>query len=291
MITLVILHPGEGSLSELGDLLRRSREQLGLSLEEVEALTHIKSLYLQALEAENFAILPNRVATHGFLRNYASVLKLDASNVLGLYEASQGRPPTSRLSLSENGIQFKDISMMPRPRFSPDLFIGFLVITALVGIILYFVYQQYMSSPETASVTGLASPTAEAAILLPTPTPPPTHTPTPTATPSPLFYTGVTVELVITDQSWVQVLVDEVKAFEGVLAAGERRQWTGERQVIVRAGNAGGVEVIVNGESQGLMGERGQVADQVWEKREDGITASPQENVTNTPTSTPTPIP
>jgi cytoskeletal protein RodZ len=145
-------------LSELGDLLRRSREQLGLSLEEVEALTHIKGSYLQALEAENFDILPNRVAAHGFLRNYASVLKLDANHVLGLYEAGQGRSPTSRLSLSQDGIRLKDISMMPRPRFSPDLLIGFLVITALVGIILYFVYRQYMSSPEMASATGFASP-------------------------------------------------------------------------------------------------------------------------------------
>jgi cytoskeletal protein RodZ len=280
-----------GPLSELGDLLRRSREQLGLSLEEVEALTHIKSSYLQALEAENFDILPNRVAARGFLRNYGPVLKLDVNHVLELYEASQGRPPASRRALSQDSIRLKSISMMPRPRISPDLIIGFLVITALVGIILYFVYQQYMSSPEMASATGFASPTAEAAILLPTPTPPPTHTPTPTATPSPLFYTGVTVELVISDPSWVQVVVDEVKAFEGVLAAGERKHWTGERQVIVRAGNAGGVEVIVNGESQGLMGERGQVADQVWEKREEGVTASPQENVTTTPTSTPTSTP
>ena len=278
-------------MSELGDVLRRSREQLGLSLEDVEALTHIKSSYLQALEAENFDVLPNRVAAHGFLRNYASALKLDASHVLELYDRSQGRSPASRLSPSQDGIRLKDISMMPRPRLSPDLLIGFLVITALVGIILYFVYQQYMSSPQMASVTGFASPTAEAAILLPTPTPPPTLTPTPTATPSPLFYTGVTVELVITDQSWVQVLVDDVKAFEGVLAAGERRHWNGERQVIVRAGNAGGVEVIVNGESKGLMGEVGQVADQVWEKREEGVTVSPQENVTTTPTPTPTPVP
>ncbi len=278
-------------MSELGDLLRRSREQLGLSLEEVEALTHIKSSYLQGLETENFDILPNRVAAQGFLRNYASVLKLDENHVLGLYEASQGRSPTSRPSLSQDAIRLKNISMMPRPRFSPDLLVGFLAITALVGVILYFVYRQYMSSPEMTSALGFASPTAEAAILLPTPTPPPTHTPTPTATPSPLFYTGVTVELVITDQSWVQVLVDEVKAFEGVLAAGERRHWTGERQVIVRAGNAGGVEAIVNGESQGLMGERGQVADQVWEKREEGGTAAPPENVTTTPTPTPTRAP
>ena len=278
-------------MGELGDLLRRSREQSGITLEEIEAATHIKRTYLEALEVENFDVLPNQVATYGFLRNYASVLKLDATHVRELYEQCQRRSPASRLSLSEDGIQFKNISMMPSPRFSSDLFIGFLVITALVGAILYFVYRQYMSSPEMTSATGLASATGEAAILLPTPTSPPTNTPTPTLTPSPLFYTGVTVELVITEKSWVQVLVDEVKAFEGVLEAGERRHWTGDRQVIVHAGNAGGVEVIVNGEPKGLMGESGQLADQVWEKREVGATASPQEKVTNTPTPSPTPTP
>jgi cytoskeleton protein RodZ len=278
-------------MGELGDLLRRSREQSGSTLEEIEAATRIKQTYLEALEAENFDVLPNRVAAHGFLRNYASALKLDATHVLELYEQSQGRSVSSRPSLSADKIQFKNISMMPPPRFSLDLFIGFLLIIALGGAILYFVDRRYLSSPEMASGMGHASGTAEAAILLPTPTPPPTNTSTPTVTPSPLFYTGVTVELVIIDQSWVQVLVDEVKAFEGVLEAGERRHWTGDRQVIVRAGNAGGVEAIVNGESKGLMGRRGQLADQVWEKCEEGAISPRQGNVTSTPTSSPTPIP
>jgi hypothetical protein len=44
------------------------------------------------------------------------------------------------------------------------------------------------------------------------------------------------------------------------------------------------VEVIVNGESMGLMGKPGQVVDQVWEKQE--ATASPQPAATDTPTPT-----
>jgi cytoskeleton protein RodZ len=280
---------GVSQLGQLGDLLRQSREQLGLSLHEVEASTRIRRAYLEALEAEDFDALPNRVATRGFLRNYASALKLDVTYILELYEEDRPRAVVARPVFAEDGVQLKSIPMTPPSRFSPDLLIGFLMITALLGAILYFVYEQYLLPLELTPATSFTPATSEAAILLPTPTPLPTDTPTPTVTPTPLFYTGVTVELVITSESWVQVLVDETKAFEGVLQAGERRHWTGDRQVAVRAGNAGGVEVFVNGESMGLMGEPGQVVDQVWEKLE-GTPVSPnQDDVTETPTPTPGP--
>jgi len=271
-------------LGELGELLRQSREQLGLSLEEIEQTTRIKRAYLEMLEAENFEGLPSSVAARGFLRNYALVLKLDVDHVLALYEAEKGGV-SGRIVPGRERVQLKSIPMTPPSRFSPDLLIGFLLITALLGAILYFVYQQYLLPLELGSAVATEAPPGEAAIALPTPTPSPTHTPTLTVTPTPPFYTGVTVELVITDESWVQVLVDGVKAFEGTLQPGERRHWTGERQVAVRAGNAGGVEIIVNGQSMGLMGEPGQVVDQVWEKLE-------AEPVTPLPTSTPdTPTP
>ena len=277
-------------LGELGDLLRESREQLGLSLDQVETSTRIRRAYLEALEAEKFDELPNQVATQGFLRNYASAVGLDVDYVLELYgEGDEKRADTRRPASSDSGIELKSIPMTPPSRFSPDLLIGFLMITALLGIILYFVYKQYLLPLELASVSGSSSPTSQAALVLPTPTPLPTNTPTPTITPTPPFYTGVTVELVITGESWVQVIVDGTKAFEGILRTGERRHWNGDRQVAVRAGNAGGVEVLVNGESVGLMGEPGQVVDQVWEKVEEAAVTPSRENTAETPTPTPSP--
>jgi hypothetical protein len=275
-------------VGQLGDALNQSRQQLGLSLDEIEAATRIKRVYLEALEAEDFDQLPNQAAVRGFLRNYAAALKLDAEYVLGLYQA-EGES-TGRLDMARERVQLKSISMTPPSRFSPDLLIGFLLITALLGIILYYVYQQYVLPLEVASAIGSPLPTDEGAIVLPTPTPLPTATPTPTVTPTPLYYTGVTVELVISDESWVQVLVDEAKAFEGVLQAGERRHWTGDRQVAVRAGNAGGVDVFVNGEAMGLMGELHQVVDQVWEKLDEAPIA-PNQDVVDTPTPTASPQP
>jgi cytoskeletal protein RodZ len=273
-------------LGQLGDLLRQSREQLGLSLEQVQASTRIKRSYLEALEGDHFDALPNPVATRGFIRNYASALRLDTDYVLELFDQETGRESGGRRSTGADRVQLKSIPITPPPRFSADLLVGFLIITALLGVILYFVYQQYLLPLELAPANGPPLATSEAAITLPTPTPPPTDTPTPTVTPTPLFYTGVTLELAITDESWVQVLVDEAKAFEGVLQAGERRHWTGDRQVAVRAGNAGGVEVFVNGEPMGMMGEAHQVVDQVWEKV-DALSTPSQSNPVDTPTATP----
>ena len=274
-------------MGQLGDVLRESREQLGLSLDDVESSTRIKRVFLEALEAEDFDELPNSVAARGFLRNYASALNLDVDYVLGLYDEEIGYTATGHRSRAGGEVRLKSISMTPPSKFSPDLLIGFLMLTALAGIILYYVYQQFLLPLETTSLNAPPAPFSEAALALPTPTPLPTDTPTPTVTPTPLYYTGVTVELAIMEESWVQVLVDEAKAFEGILQVGEQRHWTGDRQVAVRAGNAGGVEVIVNGESMGLMGEPGQVVYQVWEKLEQAPDAPVQGGATETPTPTP----
>jgi cytoskeletal protein RodZ len=282
------LLPGVNQLGQLGEVLRQSREQLGLSLEEVETSTHIKRSYLEALEAERFDQLPNRVAARGFARNYAHALKLDPNYLVELYDTATGYVASGRSGFTGDGIQLKSIPMTPTSRFSPDLLIGFLTMTALLGIIFTFVYKQYLLPLDMQSMEGASLPASEAAFILPTPTPLPSATPTPTVTPTPLYYTGVTVEVVISEESWVQVLVDEVKAFEGVLQAGDRRHWTGDRQVAIRAGNAGGVEVIVNGESMGPMGEPHQVVDQVWEKVESPPVPTP-EPAAGTATITPSP--
>ena len=259
-------------MGELGELLRQAREQKGLSLEDIQAATYIKRRYLEALEAEEWGQLPHPTVGRGFLANYAAVLDLDVNYVLGLYDQRVPQPVRdSGATLTEQGILFKSISMKPPPRVSPDLLIGLAMVLILVGIVggTILLYGESLLPKDKGASVISALPTADMAFILPTPTPAPTETPTPTVTPTPMYYTGVSVELVITDESWVQVLVDGAKTFEGILKPGDRKHWNGERQVAVRVGNAGGVEAIVNGESMGILGQRGQVLDRVYEKVED----------------------
>jgi hypothetical protein len=168
----------------------------------------------------------------------------------------------------------------------------------------YLIYGSSLQ-PDTLIATPTKTPraegiTEESALLLPTVTSLPTATPTPlppTDTPTPTVYSGVTVELVLKQASWVQILADDVKIFEGILQPGDRPSWAGQRRVAIRAGNGGGVEVIVNGINRGLMGAEGQVVDQIWEKVETSLelTPQPQDGSSafneSTPTETPTPGP
>ncbi|MFQ5613343.1 MAG: helix-turn-helix domain-containing protein [Anaerolineae bacterium] len=266
-------------MGQLSEKLRLEREARGLTLSEVEAKTRIKSRFLEAMEAGDFGAFPSEVAARGLIRNYATYLGLDPDEILTLYHTN-GADSARKPRLQNRGIQFVDLSLGPRSLLSWDLIIGLLVVTALLGgagLLFANLYLTEDAPPPPPEAVRSEEAAGNAVFTLPTPTPEPTLTPTPTFTPTPEFYTGVAVEVVISERSWVQILVDDVKQFEGVLEAGERRNWSGDKRVAIRAGNAGGVEVIVNGQSQGVMGEIGQVVDQVWEKVESPPEPSPAE--------------
>jgi hypothetical protein len=206
--------------------------------------------------------------------------------------------------LTPNGIEFMSLSMTRRPFITWDLVIGILLFIVVVGGAAYLAYStviqpgQVTPTPtKTPAVAGAADDVdGNAALLLPTVTATPSNTPTPvppTATPTPIVYNAVTVELIITQPSWTQILADDVKVFEGVLQPGDNRIWTGQRRVAVRVGNAGGVEVVVNGQSQGILGGEGEVVDRIYEKVDDPAQLTPtpeptsEVDVTTEPTTEP----
>jgi cytoskeletal protein RodZ len=133
----------------------------------------------------------------------------------------------------------------------------------------------------TAAVTSTVTPTGAPSS---TPTSTPSSTPTsaaPTDTPAPSASAGVEVELNIVEYAWLRITVDGEEAFVGSLEAGTTRTWRGQESIALRCGNAGGVEAVVNGESLGLLGERGQVVDVEW--LAEGVGPAP---VSPTPTPT-----
>jgi transcriptional regulator with XRE-family HTH domain len=283
-------------------MLKRAREEKGLTLDEVEQATHIRRHLLEALEQNNAKAFPSPIIARGLIRNYAKYLDLDPIEALTLYDG-KGVIPVKGQRLTPNGIEFMSLSMTPRSIINWEL----LVTVFLVVIVSAGGYLAYGSIVQPGAVTATATKTPRAegvtedsALLLPTVTPEPTETPTPlppTGTPTPISYSGVTVELALKQPSWVQILTDDVKVFEGILQPGDTPSWTGQQRVAIRAGNGGGVEVIVNGISRGLMGEEGKVVDQIWEKVDNPLELTPQPNQTiqppdlgePLPTETPTP--
>ncbi|MCZ7544512.1 MAG: DUF4115 domain-containing protein [Anaerolineae bacterium] len=65
----------------------------------------------------------------------------------------------------------------------------------------------------------------------------------------------------VVQRTWVRIMVDGVMQFEGVATPGTRLQYQGSQSVAVRAGNAAGLDVVVNDRAVGPLGGRGEVVD------------------------------
>ena len=70
------------SLSDLGQQLKIKRKELNLSIKEVESSTSIRGNYITAIEDGNVEDLLSPVYIHGFIKQYASFLGLDAESFI-----------------------------------------------------------------------------------------------------------------------------------------------------------------------------------------------------------------
>lgn len=322
----------EENTRPLGEWLRQRREELGISLQQAEAETRIRARYLEALEKEEFQALPDPVVGRGFLRNYAAYLGLDPKEASDRY-SQRVAPPQPEPTVDQATSPFSSGPFRPVPlhaipaRRSRWVWMAGPVIILLAALAV-LVWQKYPyvsdyisswpvrrqpipTSVPTQQPTGLPTVTHTATAVktstpITSPLPPttptlmptftPTFTPSPSPTPSPPIYTGIFLELVFTDTSWIQISVDGVRQFQGELGAGTYRSWYGEERIELRIGNAGAVEITVNGQKLGKLGGQGEVVDRVFEKVGEQVaesTVTPQATSGLTPTLTvkPTALP
>jgi cytoskeleton protein RodZ len=85
--------------TSIGLYLQWARAQKGLELSDVEAETKIRRKYLQALESEDWDVMPSPAYTRGFLATYARVLDVDADSLVDEYRRqAETDEPTGNLS-------------------------------------------------------------------------------------------------------------------------------------------------------------------------------------------------
>ncbi len=238
----------------LGDEFRAAREARHLTLSDVSEQIHIRSVYLQCIEDEEWSSIAAPVYVRGFLRTYSRFLGLDPESAVERFNAVMGdagvREPAS----------VRQIGTRRGP--SPWLWIAVGVAVLLVAFVGYKAYdnrQTASDAPQTqavataaASVAPSAAPVASAA----------SSVAAPVVLPSPTRVAKLTETLVVnvTQKSWVMVAVDGAQVAEGIYPAGTVKKFHG-KSASLRVGNAGGVDVIVNGKDRGPLGNAGSVVD------------------------------
>src|ERR1051325_9853372 len=73
-------------MPEFGSTLRKKREALGISLDDIANETRISVRFLQAIENEEFQRLPGGVFNRGFIRTFAQRVGLDPNQAVAEYE-------------------------------------------------------------------------------------------------------------------------------------------------------------------------------------------------------------
>lgn len=76
-----------------GELLRHVREEKGMELEEVSSAIHVRVVQLRAIEEGHIESLPGMTYALGFVKSYATFLKLDPVAVANKFKAEHSVAP------------------------------------------------------------------------------------------------------------------------------------------------------------------------------------------------------
>lgn len=123
-------------MKKMGEAFRTKREEMNLSLKEVENATSIRMLYLQAIEEGRVHQFLSTVYAYGFIRQYASFLGLEHEK-LGKEFPEAFRVPTEKQDFAY-GIGTLEMRGAPHGgvRWLPNLIWG--VGIAVVGIAAWY---------------------------------------------------------------------------------------------------------------------------------------------------------
>ena len=77
----------------VGETLAEVRRQRNLTVQEVANQLRLDARIIEALETENYDILPSPAYTRGYLRSYAKILSVDADRIIAQYNNKAPQPP------------------------------------------------------------------------------------------------------------------------------------------------------------------------------------------------------
>ncbi len=240
----------------LGHYLRSLRESKGGSLEEMARSTRVGLRHLEALETDKLNELPAPVFVRGFIRAYCSFLNEPADGALAHYRDMLGEG---------EAVQPGAPALRPAASWISSPVLVSLALLAAFGVGLLAINSIFKRPPAaTAPATVEArkpadAPTAPAegpAALAATPRPDPsvqTDMPAPAASPA----QRLVVRAV--EATWIRVQTDDGRVAEELLPPGATREWTSNKRFVLTVGNAGGIELELNGRPLAPLGAKGAV--------------------------------
>lgn len=222
-------------MASLGQQLKQAREERGITIHQIADATRLGSRFLQAIENDDYKILPGGVFNRAFVRKFARHVGMDEEQAVRLYDqqlAEMGGEPvkTSYIGLSDEA---------ESKHSSNSLFLTLIVVILLgaAGGAAWLAFNPSGQQPKSSD-----TPTPQ---IMATPVP----TATPEASPTPEEISGLRIQLIANlADCWVSFRADGGKNEQASLKLGESREIpANEKITFISIGNLPGLNIIING--------------------------------------------
>ena len=245
----------------LGSLIAKAREGAALSIEDLAGATSIRPALLRDIESNDFSHCGGQTYARGHIRNIAKCLNADETEFLRIYEEEQAiEKRTMQDLLVENNIMRKSATKRKISWKS-------LVLISIASLGIAGVAQIVVSNISTVEKATIDIATADVATAEPTVSAAASTSTSTSAKPAPSeqssFSTGTGVKVVINAvraKSWLFVSDATGRTlFSGQMSVGATHVFTSDNRLDFKVGNAGGVDLEVNGKKLSSIGPNGAV--------------------------------
>ena len=237
----------------LGEFLQQVRENAGLSVDELAHIVNLRPGLIRAMESNDFLPCGGDTYARGHIRNIAQITGSNALELLAMYDAEHSVDSRSIHSqLVDNNAAA--IRSENRKLSWKVLIAASLSVVVLIAVA-QFVIRAIDSEPATTSIVSEEVEPSQ------TPTPSPTASATPSTNSSDASTVNQQLTLSIAatrGNSNVDVVIGGVHVYKGPLFQGESKSFAGETSISVFLGNAGDLDLTLNGEKLAPLGERNQ---------------------------------
>lgn len=237
---------------KVGDILRRARIEKKYSIEDVEQAIRVSIQHITAIEEDRLEVLPGRVYALGFIRAYAEHVGLDSDKILELLKQQSGEKISIKEQIISPETQLDNYEL-------PSIKVFIFIFVLLAGIILFknfYSESAFLSNGNIPQIpkdlksqtTLLAKPEIKQEIIVTDKTEP---VPVPTNQ----------IVLKAIENVWLEIRDENrVTLFSRVLSTGEE-YWipVDSKGLSMTLGNAGGLQISLDGQALPLLGKTGQV--------------------------------
>jgi len=235
-------------METIGKYLKRVRETCGYSLEDVAGITRINLRYLEAIEKDDFEKIPGETFSHGFIRSFARCIGISDEEISRKIRETLKTEPQAVNTQNQDDMAERSVVRKPGK--------ARIILPAAAGVILAaLLIVLFTSGRESGTIRNskeLKEVPAESIEVQPQVVAENNQVVQKKVEP-------VVLKVYARELTWISARIDDKETKEALLQPGDGVMWNGDEKVVITVGNAGGIDLDVNGKRLDPIGRRGEV--------------------------------